>query len=115
MRLDGWHDEAQACPLPHEELVELQRRAQKARLLLICLDTEMTWHGLHEGRPLVFSNAAIQFCLSIKSSACRSRRQVYVGMDYLNALFTMSNAPVSKDAPKVPHFNIIRMLCLTGW
>lgn len=32
MRLDGWHDEAQACPLPHEELVELQRRAQKARL-----------------------------------------------------------------------------------
>jgi hypothetical protein len=37
--------------------------------LLIWLDKEMTWHAPHEGhpgRPPVFSNAAIQFCLSIK-------------------------------------------------
>jgi hypothetical protein len=34
---------------------------------------------------------------------------------YLNAALTMSNAPVSKDAPKDPHLNIIKMLCLTGW
>jgi hypothetical protein len=33
------------------------------------LDKEMTWHAPHEGRPgrpPVFSNAAIQFCLSLK-------------------------------------------------
>lgn len=37
--------------------------------LLIWLDKEMTWLAPHEGRPgrpPVFSNAAIQFCLSIK-------------------------------------------------
>lgn len=32
MRLDGRYDEAQTYPLPHDELVELQRRAQEARL-----------------------------------------------------------------------------------
>jgi hypothetical protein len=38
-------------------------------LLLIRLDKEMTWLAPHEGspgRPAVFSNAAIQFCLTIK-------------------------------------------------
>ncbi len=37
--------------------------------LLIWLDKEMTWHAPHEdrpGRPAVFSDAAIQFCLTIK-------------------------------------------------
>ena len=37
--------------------------------LLIWLDEEMAWHAPREGRPgrpPVFSNAAIQFCLSIK-------------------------------------------------
>jgi hypothetical protein len=37
--------------------------------LLIWPDKEMAWHAPHEGRPgrpPVFSNAAIQFCLSIK-------------------------------------------------
>ena len=37
--------------------------------LLIWLDREMTWHAPHEGlpgRPAVVSDAAIQFCLSIK-------------------------------------------------
>ena len=37
--------------------------------LLIWLDKEMAWHAPNEGRPgrpPVFSNAAIQFCLSIK-------------------------------------------------
>ena len=37
--------------------------------LLIWLDKEMAWHAPHEGRPgrpSVFSNAAIRFCLSIK-------------------------------------------------
>lgn len=34
--------------------------------LLIWVDKEMTWYAPHEGkpgRPPVFSNAAIQFCL----------------------------------------------------
>lgn len=37
--------------------------------LLIWLDKEMAWHAPHEGRPgrpPVFSDAAIPFCLSIK-------------------------------------------------
>jgi len=37
--------------------------------LLIWLDKEMAWHARHEGRPgrlPVFSEVAIQFCLSIK-------------------------------------------------
>lgn len=37
--------------------------------MLIWLDKEMAWHAPHEGRqgrPPVFSDAAIQFCLSIK-------------------------------------------------
>ena len=39
---------------------------KKRGSLLIWLDKEMTWHAPHEGRPPVFSNSAIQFCLSIK-------------------------------------------------
>lgn len=42
---------------------------RKRGSLLIWLDKEMTWLAPHEGwpgRPPVFSNAAIQFCLSIK-------------------------------------------------
>ena len=37
--------------------------------LLIWVDREMAWHGSRDGRPgrpAVFSDAAIQFCLSIK-------------------------------------------------
>ena len=37
--------------------------------LLIWLDKQMAWHAPHEGRqgrPPIFLNAAIQFCLSIK-------------------------------------------------
>ena len=37
--------------------------------LLVWVDREMAWHGSREGRPgrpAVFSDAAIQFCLSIK-------------------------------------------------
>lgn len=42
---------------------------RKRGLLLIWLDKEVTWLAPHEGRtgrPPVSSNAAIQFCLSIK-------------------------------------------------
>ena len=42
---------------------------KKRGSLLIWLDKEMTWLAPHEGspgRPAVFSNAAIQFCLTIK-------------------------------------------------
>ena len=42
---------------------------RKRGSLLIWLDKEMAWHAPHEGRqgrPPVFSNAAIQFCLAIK-------------------------------------------------
>src|SRR3546814_18431303 len=42
---------------------------RKRGSLLIWLDNEMAWFAPHEGRPgrpSVFSNAAIQFCLSIK-------------------------------------------------
>ena len=42
---------------------------KKRGSLLIWLDKEMAWHATHEGRPgypPVFSNAAIQFCSSVK-------------------------------------------------
>ena len=42
---------------------------RKRGSLLIWLDKEMAWHAPHEGRPgrpLVFADAAIQFCRSIK-------------------------------------------------
>ena len=42
---------------------------QKRGSLLIWLDKEMAWFAPHDGRPgrpAVFSNAALQFCLSIK-------------------------------------------------
>ena len=38
-------------------------------VLLIRVDKKMAWYAQHEGcpgRPPIFSNAAIQFCLSIK-------------------------------------------------
>ena len=42
---------------------------RKQGSLLIWVDKNMTWHALRDGRPgrpAVFSDAAIQFCLSIK-------------------------------------------------
>ncbi len=42
---------------------------RKRGSLLIWVEKEMAWHAPHEGRsgrPPVFSNAAIQFCLSLK-------------------------------------------------
>ncbi len=51
---------------------------RKRGSLLIWLDKEMAWFAPHDGspgRPEVFSNAAIQFCLSIRCcSSCRSDR-----------------------------------------
>ena len=34
MRLDGAHEQAITCPLPHDELVQLQRCAKKARVVV---------------------------------------------------------------------------------
>ncbi len=42
---------------------------RKRRSLLIWLDKDMTWLAPHDGsagRPAVFSDAAIRFCLTIK-------------------------------------------------
>ncbi len=39
---------------------------RKRRSLLIWLDKEMTWHAPQDGRPVVFSDAAIQLRLTIK-------------------------------------------------
>ncbi|SMC86698.1 hypothetical protein SAMN06295998_108121 [Primorskyibacter flagellatus] len=53
--------------------------------------------------------------VSITDSMFQKRNGFMSEWGYLNAALTMSNAPVSKDAPKDPHLNIIKMLCLTGW
>ncbi len=48
---------------------EYNAALKKRGSLLVWLDKDMTWLAAHEGRPgrpPVFSNAAIQFCLSIK-------------------------------------------------
>lgn len=69
MRLGGSDEQAITLPLLHHELVRLQRCAQAARF---SVDLAGQWDDLpvpHEGsrgRPPVFSNAAIQFCSSIK-------------------------------------------------
>ena len=82
MRLDRPHEQAITRPLPHDELVQLHCRAAQARVFadplpgnacVACvigwLDKEMTWLAPPDGspgRPAVFSDAAIQFCLTIK-------------------------------------------------
>ena len=69
MRLDEVHEQTISCPLPHDELVQLHCSAAQARPLLIWLDKEMTWLAPPDGspgRPAVFSDAAIRFCLTIK-------------------------------------------------
>ena len=69
MRLQEPHEQATSRPLPHHQLVELQRLPEESGALLIWVGKEMAWLAPHEGkpgRPLVFSDAAIQFCLSIK-------------------------------------------------
>ncbi|GAA4219891.1 hypothetical protein GCM10022290_12530 [Sagittula marina] len=48
-------------------------------MLPIWLDKEIAWHAPHEGSPgraSVFSNAAIQFCLSIKILFSPPLRQI---------------------------------------
>ena len=50
--------------------------------LLIWLDKEMTWHAPkagRNGRPLVFSDAAIQFCLMVKVPFGVPLRQIEPG------------------------------------
>ena len=69
MRLDGRHEQAQARPLHTTNWSDHNAALRKRGSLLIWLDKEMAWHAPHDGspgRPAVFSDAAIQFCLSIK-------------------------------------------------
>lgn len=83
MRLDGTHEQAITRPLSHHELVQLHGVATQARAAADPLtdralrsnvprgwrDKDMTWLSPHDGspgRPAVFSDAAIQFCLTIK-------------------------------------------------
>jgi hypothetical protein len=52
---------------------------RKRGSLLIWLDKDMTWLSPHDGspgRPAVFSNAAIQFCLTIKVRFKLPSRQI---------------------------------------
>ena len=67
--LDAPDEQTITRPLPHHELVQLQRIAAEAGGLLIWVDKDMTWRaprGGRPGRPPTFSDAAVQFCLSIK-------------------------------------------------
>ena len=69
MRLDRLYEQAIIRPLPHDELVQHTASLKKRGSLLIWLDKEMTWLSPPDGspgRPAVFSDAAIQFCLTIK-------------------------------------------------
>ena len=69
MRLDGLHEQAITRPLSHDELVQLQRVAAQAGTLLMWVDKDMAWRAPRDGRPgrpPTFSDAAVQFCLSIK-------------------------------------------------
>ena len=69
MRLDGWYEQAITCPLPHDELVKLHCGAAQARIAVDLADKDMSWLAAHDGsfgRPSVFSDAAVQFYLTIK-------------------------------------------------
>lgn len=70
MRLDVPHEQADTRPLSHYELVQLSASLRKRGSLLIWLDKGMIWLAPHDGEPgcpAVFSDAAIQFCLTIKA------------------------------------------------
>ena len=63
------HEQTDTRSLPHEELVQLHGSLRKRGSLLIRLDKDMTWLAPHDrgpGRPAMFSDSAIQFCLTIK-------------------------------------------------
>jgi hypothetical protein len=69
MPLGARQVQAISRPLSHDELVQLQRIAAQAGSLLMWVDEDMIWRAPPDGRPgrpAVFCDAAIQFCLSIK-------------------------------------------------
>lgn len=49
MWLDEANEQAFTRPLPHNELVRLQRCAQEARVAADLGDKVMTWHAPHGG------------------------------------------------------------------
>ena len=74
--------------------------------LLIWLDKEMTWLAPHDGspgRPAVFSDAAIQFCLTIKVLFKPSK---YRGSD--SAKNSISQPPLHPDALKIVKSDVQR-------
>lgn len=83
MRLGRQHEQAQARPLPHDKLVRHNARCPQAR----SCRSGWTWrwrphapHGGRPGRPPVFSNAAVQFCLvdqgAVQATAAADCRDV---------------------------------------
>ncbi len=69
MRLDGLHEQAITRRLSHEHLVQLHCVAHKRGSQLVWLDKGTSWLVLHDGNPgrlAVFSDAAIQFFLTVK-------------------------------------------------
>jgi hypothetical protein len=69
LQLDGPHEQAILCPLPHDELASYSAALRNRGSLLIWLNKDMTWlapHDFSPARPAVFSDATIQFCLTIK-------------------------------------------------
>ena len=69
MRLDGRHEQADARPLPHDELVQLHCFTSHTRVAADLAgqgDDLVAQHDGRPGRPAVFSDTAIQFCLTIK-------------------------------------------------
>lgn len=63
------HEQARTHPLPHDELEAYNDALKRRGSLLVWLDKDMVWFAPkagHNGRPPVFSDAAIQFCLMVK-------------------------------------------------
>ena len=69
MRLDGWLGKPKPARYRTTNWSAYNTALRRRVSVLIRLDKEMAWHAPHEGRsgrPPVFSNSAIRFCLSIK-------------------------------------------------
>jgi len=69
MRLDGWLGKPKPARYRSTNWSAYNTALRRRVSVLIRLDKEMAWHSPNEGRsgrPPVFSNSAIRFCLSIK-------------------------------------------------
>ena len=66
MRLDGSQEQTDTRPFPHDKLVQLHGFSAQTRAAADVVGKGDDLLAPRDGSPAVFSDAAIQFCLTIK-------------------------------------------------